>query len=222
MATEKATRVERRRGTKRAAAKPRRDALILDALERLLADTPLRDLGVEEIAEAAGITRTRFYHYYKSKYEAYAGLLHRISAEVLEVYNRPDSWWVRPPSARPRDSLNSSLRRVLEVWFKHGVVLREASDMWNALPEVREHWYEVIGRLAEATQLMIERERKLGIAPPGPDAKLLAESLIWQGERLLFLSLIASPIGMVLDEHVELGTSIWMRTIYLQDDPEPN
>src|SRR4051794_26373854 len=69
--------------TKRAAGtRRRRDALILDALERLLVRTSLKDLGVEQIAEAAGITRTRFYHYYKSKHEAYAALLQRVGDQV--------------------------------------------------------------------------------------------------------------------------------------------
>jgi AcrR family transcriptional regulator len=216
MAGKQKTASRPRRGAKRG-----RDELILDALEKLLAKTPLRDLNVEEIAQQAGITRTRFYYYFKSKYEAYAALLQRISAEVIEVYNLPDSWWVRPVDARPRTSLESSLRRVLEVWFHHGVVLREASDMWNALPEVRTHWQEVIGRLVVATTKAIDRERERGIAPPGPDSEQLAASLIWQGERLLFLSLIDAPKSMVIDDHVQLGTVLWLRTIYLDDDPDP-
>jgi len=198
----------------------RRDELILDALERLLAEMPLRDLGVEEIAQAAGITRTRFYHYYKSKYEAYAALLERILGEVLEVYGLPDSWWTRADDVRPRASLAVTLRRVLGVWFKHGNVLREASDMWNAVPEVREQWQAVMTGLIDGTRAAIERERKLGIAPRGPNAQRLAESLIWQGERLLFLSLVGAPRAMSLKQLVDLGVDLWLRVIYLSDDPE--
>jgi AcrR family transcriptional regulator len=199
----------------------RRDELILDALEELLAHHPLRDLGVEEIAAAAGITRTRFYHYFKSKYEAYAALLRRILGEVLAVYNLPESWWVRPEKARPRESLAATLRQVLEVWLKHGHVLREASDMWNAVPEVREQWQEVMAGLSDATRHAIERERERGVAPAGPDAQRLAESLIWQGERLLFLTLMDASGAMDLDELVDLGVALWLRSIYLSDDPAP-
>jgi len=198
---------------------PPRRTLILDALERLLAEIPLRELGVEEIAQAAGITRTRFYRYFGSKGEAYAALLERIAAEVLDVYETPGSWWVRPPHASPRASLRETLARVLAVWFKHGHVLREASDMWNATPEVREHWRAAIDGLVDRTCAAIERERALGVAPAGPDARRLAASLNWQGERLLFLSLIGAPGAMTADELVELGVFLWMRGIYLADDP---
>jgi AcrR family transcriptional regulator len=210
------------RSARAATRRRRRDELILDALEQLLVETPLRDLGVEEIASAAGITRTRFYYYYKSKHEAYAALLMRISAEVLEVYNLPDSWFVRPLDARPRDSLDLTLKRVLTVWYRHRFVLREASDMWNAVPEVGDHWREIMGGLADAMRQAIDRERKLGVAPPGPDSRRLAQALIWQGERLLFLLYIEAPGAMSIRKLRELGVSLWLRSIYLADDPDPS
>lgn len=200
--------------------KPRVE-MILDALERLLAETPLRDLGVEEIAASAGITRTRFYHYYKSKHEAYAALLRRVSEQILEVYNRADSWFIRPPDARPRESMLSTFEAIGEVWFQHAAVLREASDLWNAVPEVAEHWHEIISGLADRSKVAIERERELGVAPPGADARTLADCLIWQGERLLFLSLIDAPRAMSVVELVETCSSIWLRAIYLAEDPDP-
>jgi AcrR family transcriptional regulator len=199
-----------------------RDQQILDALEAQLATAPLRELGVEQIAAAAGITRTRFYHYYKSKGEAYAALLQRISTEVLDVYHRPDSWWASRAELRPRETLMRTLRDVLTVWVEHGVVLREASDMWNASPEVRAHWHRVIDSLVDGTRATIEHERARGLAPPGADALLLARSLIWQGERLLFLKLIGAPGAMTITELVDLGAGIWMRTVYLCDDPSPS
>lgn len=201
--------------------KTRRNELILDALERLLSDMPLKDLGVEQIAEAAGISRTRFYFYYKSKYQALAALLHRVSEEVLEVYSLPDSWFLRQPEARPRDSLALTFRRMADVWLKHGAAVREACDMWNAVPEVRQTWQQIISGLIDATSAAIERERERNVAPPGPDARLLAQSLVWQGERQLFLSLIDALDAANRDELNEIGPSMWMRAIYLADDPNP-
>jgi AcrR family transcriptional regulator len=201
--------------------KRRRDELILDALERLLATTPLRDLGVEEIAEAAGITRTRFYSYYKSKHGAFAALLRRVAEDVIAVYDRPDSWFVRPPDVRPRDSLRPHIERVAEVWLRHAPVFREASDLWNAVPEVADHWHQIMSGFANRMGLAIERERELGVAPPGPDAQRLAEGLAWQGERLLFLVISRTDGVMSTQEVVEVGTFIWMRAIYLADDPDP-
>jgi TetR/AcrR family transcriptional regulator, ethionamide resistance regulator len=205
------------------ARKPRRrrDQLILDALEKLLAKTALRDLGVEEIAETAGITRTRFYFYFKSKHEAYAALLQRIADEAFDLSGLPGGWFSRPPEVRPRDALLESTRRVQELWWQHRAVLREAADLWNAVPEVREHWLKVMDGLVGKTRAVIERDRELGIAPPGPDARSLAHSLIWYGERTQFLGFIDAPGALTVDELIEVGTCVWMRAIYLADDPDP-
>jgi AcrR family transcriptional regulator len=200
----------------------RRDELIMDALERLLATSPLRDLGVEEIAEESGITRTRFYHYYKSKYEAYAALLRRTSVSSFGQVSAPGSWFERSEDTRPRDALLATLQRALGVWLTHREVLREASDLWNAMPEVRDIQYGVVSHLSEVTATSIERERARGVAPPGADARRLAYSLLWQGERLQFLTAIEAPDAMSVDDLIDVVLEIWMRTIYCSDDPDPS
>jgi len=76
----------------------RRDDLILDALERLLAEVPMRELDVEAIAAEAGITRTRFYAYFTSKNDALAALLRRMGGILATAYEYPGSWFAgRPP-----------------------------------------------------------------------------------------------------------------------------
>ena len=70
----------------------RRDDLILDALERLLAEVPMRELDVEAIAAEAGITRTRFYAYFTSKNDALAALLRRMGGILAAAYEHPGSW----------------------------------------------------------------------------------------------------------------------------------
>lgn len=68
--------------------------------------------------------------------------------------------------------------------------------MWNAVPEVRDTW-------------------------PGAETRHLAQSLVWKGERFLFLDLIGAPDAMSSEEFNEVGTAAWMRPIYLADGPDP-
>jgi AcrR family transcriptional regulator len=211
---------------RRRARKPQRprDALILDALERLLVKQPLRDLGVDEIARAAGITRTHFYHYFESKGEAYAALLHRLIQMNAEVYEGPAGWFARRPDVRPRDAMQTTFELVADLWWKNRFVLREASDLWNASEDARGMWLQMMqtasGHIAQA----IEREREAGVAPAGPDAAEIADLLLWHNERVLFLaSLESDPVTAA--KRLELIHTtmplVWLRTIYLSDDPDP-
>ncbi|GAA3571766.1 TetR/AcrR family transcriptional regulator [Amycolatopsis ultiminotia] len=210
-----------RSGTRKTRATRRRDELILDALERLLTETPLRDLGVEQISEEAGITRTRFYFYFKSKHEAYASLLARVRDRLLVFYDTNESWFQRPESVRPRESMTATIRAVVDFWLAHGAVMREGADLWNSVAEARTLWHDLITQPVERMTRAIERERQRGIAPDGPEPGRLARNLIWHGERMLFLELIDAPGAMSVDDLVESATSVWMRAIYLADDPDP-
>ncbi|WP_089303477.1 TetR family transcriptional regulator [Haloechinothrix alba] len=202
-------------------ARSRRAGLILTSLEELLLSTPLRNLSVDEIAMSAGISRARFYRYYKSKYEALAALLHQTADEVHEVYELSDSWFVRPLEMRPLEAMKTTFERMGDVWQRYGAAVREAGDMWNAVPEVSQAWQQIISGLIDATTAAIERERERGVAPAGPEARVLAQGLVWQGERLLFVGLINAVDAMTNEELAEVGSVMWMRAIYLADDPEP-
>jgi AcrR family transcriptional regulator len=200
----------------------RRDDLILDALERLLAKHSMAELDVEPIAVEAGITRTRFYHYFQSKHDALAALLRRLRGVLGEAYRHPDSWFIgRAPHVRPRDSMRKTIGIVAKSWWPHRFVLRETSDLWAAPLTVRDAWLQAIDFAADQVAESIERERKLGVAPPGYDARLIAEGLIWQSERIFLRVYAEIPGAMSEDEAKAVGLELWMRTIFLDDDPDP-
>jgi AcrR family transcriptional regulator len=198
-----------------------RDQIILDALEQLLLGHRLRDLNVEQIAVAAGITRTRFYHYYGSKQIAFAALLRRTADDAFAAVQTEGTWFERPRTQRPREALEATLREGALVWFEHRSVLREAPDLWNALPEIRHIWQRIWGDLTATVASTIGRERELGVAPPGSDPNLVAMALMWGGERLQFVSAIGAPGALDPDAFTDISLDLWMRVIYGADDPEP-
>jgi AcrR family transcriptional regulator len=209
-----------RRDGEAAQPKVRRDELILDALERLLASTPMTEIDVEQIAAEAGITRTRFYHYYKSKNDALAALLVRLGDILEQVYTRPDSWFVhRPPDMPPRESLLRTMHMFQSSWWPHRYVLREVADLWGAMPAIRQSYLQAMDFFADRLRLAIERERAAGAAPPGMDSAMLAQSLMWCSERNAFRAYCELPGAMNWDQVVEAMTYVWLRAIYLDDDP---
>jgi TetR/AcrR family transcriptional regulator, ethionamide resistance regulator len=210
------------KGGRRKAKARRRDDLILDALERLLTKQSMAQLDVEPIAAEAGITRTRFYFYFQSKHDALAALLRRLGGVLRSSYEHPDSWFMgRPSDLRPREAMSRTIDLVAESWSPHRFVLREASDLWTAIPAVRDAWLEAIDFASSQVALAIERERKLGVAPPGLDAKLVAEALIWQSERTFFRLFAQIPGAMTEKDAKAACLELLMRTIFLADDPDP-
>jgi TetR/AcrR family transcriptional regulator, ethionamide resistance regulator len=196
---------------------------ILDTLDQLLSQRPLREIDVEHIAEAAGITRPRFYQYFGSKHAATAALLERTCDEVFRLHAEgKNSWYRRSPGVRPRESLLATARQRAEIFFAHRGLFLEASDLWNSAPEVRDAWMRFNRRMIEVIASTIERDRAVGIAPPGPDAYRLAESLYWMGERMLFFTYAGMDKALSPRKLADLIVQLWMRSIYLQDDPDPD
>ena len=200
----------------------RRDELILDALERLLAKVPMSELDVEPIAAEAGITRTRFYAYYTSKNDALAALLRRLAGILRAGFEHPDSWFLgRPPDVRPRDALGKTIKRVIDGWWPHRFVLREACDLWTAAPEVRRTWLDALEFATAEVERAIVRERHVGVAPQGYDARRVAEALTWQAERINFRAWAGLPGAMSKKQLCDVCLEAFMRMIFLADDPDP-
>jgi TetR/AcrR family transcriptional regulator, ethionamide resistance regulator len=210
------------RSTTGKSPRKRRAELILDALELLLRKVPMTDLDVEQIAAEAGITRTRFYAYYTSRNDALAALLRRMIAIRNEADEDADSWFVgRAPHVRPRDAVRKTIEMMTERWWPHRFVVREACDLWSAEPEVRNAWLEVLDAITAQIEGAIVRERALGVAPHGYDARRVAEAIAWQAERLYFRSWADLPGAMSKKQLCDVSVEAYMRMIFLADDPDP-
>ena len=212
----------RRRSSGGRTPKKPRDELILDALERLLAKAPMSKVDVEPIATEAGITRSRFYAYYTSKYDAFSALLERLVRIREAAASNPDSWFAgRSPEVRPREAIRKTIEGVTDSWWPHRFVLREACDLWTAVPEVRDTWLRLIGIATARIEKAVLRERALGVAPLGYDARRIAEALAWQNERLHFCAWAELPGALSKKQLCEVGLEAYMRMIFLAEDPDP-
>jgi AcrR family transcriptional regulator len=164
-----------------------------------------------------------FYAYYTSKNDALAALLRRMIDVRNAAYQHPDSWFTgRPPDVRPRDSVRRTIKMAIDVAWPHRFVLREACDLWTAVPEVRDAWLDLIDVAVSQHKAAIIRERERGVAPPGGDAQHTAEALAWQAERLCFRTWAQLPGAMSKKELGQVCLEAYMRLIFLADDPDPN
>src|SRR5437763_12851640 len=79
MATQRTS--EKSRRIRRAPGDAERE--ILDAAESLLAERPFRELGVDDVMARTGMTRSSFYHYFRSLDDVAIALMRRVQGEMV-------------------------------------------------------------------------------------------------------------------------------------------
>jgi AcrR family transcriptional regulator len=185
------------------------------ALKRALLDlvdaTPFKDVSVDDIAAAAGITRSAFYFYFRDKQD----LLVAAATETADaLYAEADRWWHGhgPPERR----LHDALRGMAELYERHAGLLRAATEVSTYDDEVRGFWRALIERFIEATATHLEGEQRAGRVPRSLDPRATAESLVWMAERCCYVYLARGERTAV--ELVASLSATWTAALYPRSD----
>jgi len=101
-----------------------------------------------------------------------------------------------------------------DSWWPHRFVLREACDLWSAVPEVRDSWLEVIDETTTKGALAIQREREVGVVPT-----LGVHGVAIRASQLPLLG--EYPRAMTRKQLHEVRVESYRRTVFLADDPDP-
>ncbi|OHU19170.1 TetR family transcriptional regulator [Mycobacteroides franklinii] len=157
-----------------------REQQILDAAEGLLDSRGYFEMTVNEIAEAAGITRSALYFYFGSKQDVVTALVAR-TVQAL----RDKSEAARNDPADPETVVATALDRTLQLWLKHSVVMRAAVDLSSTIPEIDELWTGAADIFIEAIAKVLMRMGVPAGSGPG-DAHAVAEALCWMIERTFY------------------------------------
>jgi AcrR family transcriptional regulator len=167
---------------------------------------PFNDLTVDQIARAAGISRTAFYFYFRGKHD----LLRAAMEDVTdEAYREADRWW--HGEGEPRVLIRAAIAGIVDVYVRHANLMRVGQEVAMYDLEMRELWQELIGRFITATADHLRREQAAGrLRDLDPDAS--AESLVWMTERCNYVYL---GLGRRSPEQmVETLTEIWFHALY--------
>jgi AcrR family transcriptional regulator len=161
------------------------ETAIFAAAERLLAQEPLHELSVAQIIAEAGISRATFYFYFSSKFAVVVGLLAQVMEEMFEVVQ---PFVNRQGDAPPEVALRDALSAGVDLWARHRPAMRAIHEHWSTTEELRELWLSVMERFTTALASEIDRERKAGLAQPGPDSRAVAGTLLWGTETCLYVA----------------------------------
>ena len=183
---------------------------ILDAAEVLLAERPFLELSVDDLMARTSMTRSSFYHYFRSLDEVAIALMRRVQGEMMEA----TAPWLRVDyDGDPALGLEQGIRASAEVFARHGLVLsaiHEASFRYEAVQRewrdgVLEDW---IG--AVAAQVRAQRDRGLTRVA---DAEEIARALLLMNTAVLVERLGKQPPDQP-DAVADTLAEIWIGALF--------
>ncbi len=135
-------------------------AEILAAAESSLRDTDFHSLTVETLMERTGMTRSLFYHYFKSLDEIVIALFEGIEAEIRGAV---DGWLEGGDTSDPRANTVEHLTRMYEVWREHANLMRAMEQAAGRSKEAFARWQQqVVESYIDKTEAFIRRQIALG------------------------------------------------------------
>lgn len=187
-----------------------RRAALLEGLEELLRSRRLSDVGVSDITQAAGVTRSAFYFYFPSKEAAVTELLRTVFDEMLAGAQA----WLDGSATDPRAGLHAALSGTAARWREHRHLILGMLDARDGDPAVRALWESWIGLFVGPLVVGVEAERAAGRAPALTPAPLLVPLLLGMNERALERNVRGGADDRETEALVEALTDIWMAAIY--------
>lgn len=156
-----------------------RERAILDTCEVLLARKGYDAMTVGDIAQGAGITRGALYFYFGSKQEVLTALVARTVEHLWERSR------VTAQTEEPRQAVTAAMRRTVELWNEHGLVMRTAIDLTLTVPEIGHLWNRTADLFIAAITAVLERAGvEAGTEPQ--QASAMARALCWMIERTFY------------------------------------
>jgi AcrR family transcriptional regulator len=159
-------------------------AEIVRAAIGLAGDAPFKDLSVDEIARAAGVSRPAFYTYFADKAELLLGAVEEVSKAL---YEQADTWW--HGEGEPAELVRGAVGGIAEIYARNASLLRVAVEVSTYDDEVREFWLALTAQFIDATASHIRADQERGLIRGDIDPEGTAESLVWMTERCCYIYL---------------------------------
>lgn len=175
------------------------------AVERLLEDGHgYTTLGVQRIADEAGIARSTFYLYFPDK----SALLIRVTeAATRELFAAAGAWL--DDSFTDRDDLERTLRGVIAQQRDHAALLAAVTEVAGYDEQVAAFWRAEVGRFIERLRGRLEEGQRAGAIAAALDPGTTAAWIAWGTERLLAQHVATRPEVDDARLAAGLATAVW-------------
>ncbi len=186
----------------------RRERAILEATGELLASTPFAELTIEQIAAAAGVSRSSVYFYFSDKVEILVLLYGRVFEEMSAELER----WFADPDKHSEPWSRTTIAAAVTIARRNSGVVRSALDNRWTNAEIDAVWARYFDHAVDLSTGLIEREREAGLAAAaGPAAAAMARALMHMTMESLHELLRAGGDERQATALIETLTVLWAR-----------
>jgi len=148
-----------------------------------------KDLTVEGITRAAGVSRSAFYVYFGDKEELLLGALEDL---IASHQNRLGNCW---PEGDARRGVEKAIYDISRVYADNSELLGLAFETATYDEEVRELWSVLLETITEGTTAEIRKRQREGAIEESLDADALANGLVLMTERSFQINLVQDERG---------------------------
>lgn len=187
-----------------------RQRAILATAERLLAERPLADFSVDDLAKGAGISRPTFYFYFPSKNAVLLSLLDQVNTRAHAALTALSG----NVSGDPATVWRARIEAFFEMSGSHRAVAVAGAAAKATNPEVRQVWSTLMHRWISSTTAAIKAERRRGAAPEIVPAEDLSVALNMLSERVMAATFTAEEQAIPEDRVIDTLAHIWLASIY--------
>jgi len=169
-------------------------------------DRPFSSITVEEIATAAGISRSTFYFYYRDKGDL---LVDTAGQATDNLFSHAEEFW-RAEGDR-RDLVRGGLSMAAATFAEHAALIRVTMEVSTYDDQVREFWESSVAKFVDAVASRIRLDQEEGTVSAELDADRLADVLVSAAQGYLFR---ATRNGDTPEEAAEILADVWIRVLY--------
>ncbi|WP_394619500.1 TetR/AcrR family transcriptional regulator [Lentzea sp. JNUCC 0626] len=190
-----------RRPSKKAERQAEVEAAVLGATERLLRDgTAFTELGVQRIADAAGIARSTFYLYFRDKTDVMRRITENLGRAAFEA-----------PGTVTADleSITRSQVEIFAFYRERAHLLAAIVEVSGYEPEIRDVWNAAVQRFADNMTRMLEEEQEAGRTSADLVPHTCAEVIVWGGMRAIAHQVATNGLESDLAVARELAANQW-------------
>ncbi|MBW0014196.1 TetR/AcrR family transcriptional regulator [Mycobacterium sp.] len=208
MTTAGSTRVSRARRSPRPSGDDR-ELAILSTAERLLAERPLTEISVDDLAKGAGLSRPTFYFYFPSKDAVLLTLFERV---IVEADSALENMVANPPADR-RALWRTGINVFVETFGAHRAVSL-AADAARTNKDLGDLWSRFMQKWVGHITAVIEAERARGAAPVTLPADHLSAALNLLNEKVMLTSFAGARPSVPSEQLLDTLVHIWVNSVY--------